>query len=272
MAAVAAESSDEPNAPHAPDLEQCVTEKMKGMKLPAKMTMCLTYQILQRPREKWSKGKEGTAPVSGTKIIVDQMAIAKFGTQIIVKNGKVVEQTYTSTEPSDVRRDKKIGYLWKNKDGTKVSISLLPRSLNDYWKSDDPKYSIFIKRERSTSTKEDPKWKTIKTLPKPPSASGSASSAYSSYYNNLDYRSLFDEPAPPMHYENGLQLAHVHGGQDGEYYNGLLVGGVVGGGSIVVLFVIFCIGLAFGMIICFGYQQKKALEERKKEDWRQDDV
>eukprot|EP01083_Nonionella_stella_P140863 432900_1 len=100
--------------------------------------------------------------------------------------------------------------------------------------------------------------------------------SHSGYYNNLDYRSLFDDSAPPIHhYENGLQLAQVHSNQhyeDGEYYNGLILGGVIGGGSIVAILVVFCVGLAFGMLICFGYQQKKALEERKKEDWRQDDV
>eukprot|EP01083_Nonionella_stella_P307374 1080050_1 len=38
----------------------------------------------------------------------------------------------------------------------------------------------------------------------------SSAAAHSGYYNDLDYRSLFDEPVPPIyHYENGLQLAQV---------------------------------------------------------------
>eukprot|EP01083_Nonionella_stella_P280197 953083_1 len=101
------------------------------------------------------------------------------------------------------------------------------------------------------------------------------SHAHSGYYNNLDYRSLFDDSAPLIHhYENELQLdpaysiAHY---EDGEYYNGLMLGGVIGGGSIVAILVVFCLGLAFGMLVCFGYQQKKSLEESKNEDWRQND-
>eukprot|EP01083_Nonionella_stella_P159618 520841_1 len=98
--------------------------------------------------------------------------------------------------------------------------------------------------------------------------------ARSDYYNNLDYQSLFDDSAPPIHhYESGLQLAQVHSNDhydlDGEYYNGLLLGGVIGGGSVVMILVIFCIGVAFGMVICFGYQTKKELEERKDMDLRQ---
>eukprot|EP01083_Nonionella_stella_P295508 1004330_1 len=38
-----------------------------------------------------------------------------------------------------------------------------------------------------------------------------------------------------------------------------------GGLASTLIVLVFCIGLAFGMLICFGYQQKKALEDRKKE-------
>eukprot|EP01083_Nonionella_stella_P290560 988667_1 len=103
----------------------------------------------------------------------------------------------------------------------------------------------------------------------------SSSSAYSGDYNYLDYRSLFDDPARPMdYYENELQLANVHSNahyEDSEYYNGLLLGGVIGGGSIMMILIVFCIGLAFGMVICFGYQKKKELEERKDIDLGQND-
>eukprot|EP01083_Nonionella_stella_P081692 225196_1 len=116
--------------------------------------------------------------------------------------------------------------------------------------------------------------KTYPTLKKTEAPVHVISKAHSGY-NNLDYRSLFDDSAPLIHhYENVLQLdppysiAHY---EDGEYYNGLMLGGVIGGGSIVAILVVFCLGLAFGMLVCFGYQQKKSLEESKNEDWRQND-
>eukprot|EP01083_Nonionella_stella_P208491 756598_1 len=60
------------------------------------------------------------------------------------------------------------------------------------------------------------------------------------------------EPYPyvPSHHE-------IHQGyNDYEFY-------VFGGAAIVSLFVIFCIGLAFGIVICWGCRQRKELEERK---------
>eukprot|EP01083_Nonionella_stella_P076844 209557_1 len=49
----------------------------------------------------------------------------------------------------------------------------------------------------------------------------------------------------------------------------LLIGGVVGASAVVIIILIFCIGLAFGMIIYWGYRQKRALDvKRKKEEMR----
>eukprot|EP01083_Nonionella_stella_P277783 944518_1 len=70
------------------------------------------------------------------------------------------------------------------------------------------------------------------------------------------------------HYIGGLD--HSHSRSYGEYHNGLLIGGVVGAGSIVMLLVVLCIGLAVGVLVCFVYQQKKELEERKEMNWRQE--
>eukprot|EP01083_Nonionella_stella_P233809 823401_1 len=51
----------------------------------------------------------------------------------------------------------------------------------------------------------------------------------------------------------------------------LLIGGVVGASAVVIIMLIFCLGLAFGMIIYWGYSQRRALDvKRKKEemhDW-----
>eukprot|EP01083_Nonionella_stella_P058314 152761_1 len=177
----------------------------------------------------------------------------KKGTEIIVKISAAIVQSYESEGGKD----------WKDKSGEKATSGTINRNLRTYYADDDGKgYRIFIRRlslPKPPATEGE--WKTIKTQPKSEAAAG----AHSGYSNNLDYRSLFDhdEPINSMHYENEFSLSHVHSnGQGGEYHNGLLVGGVIGGGSIVVLLVIFCIGLAFGMIICFGYHQKKALEER----------
>eukprot|EP01083_Nonionella_stella_P178124 628348_1 len=61
------------------------------------------------------------------------------------------------------------------------------------------------------------------------------------------------EPYPyvPSHHE-----IHDQGYNDYELY-------VFGGAVIVSLFLIFCIGLAFGIVICWGCRQRKELEERK---------
>eukprot|EP01083_Nonionella_stella_P087607 243792_1 len=59
--------------------------------------------------------------------------------------------------------------------------------------------------------------------------------------------------------------------ENGEYQNGLLIGGVIGGGSIAVLLVVLCVGLALGVLACFGYKQKKELDERNEQNWRQED-
>eukprot|EP01083_Nonionella_stella_P186833 685176_1 len=49
----------------------------------------------------------------------------------------------------------------------------------------------------------------------------------------------------------------------------LLIGGVVGASAVVIIMLIFCLGLAFGMIIYWGYSQKRALDvKRKKEEMR----
>eukprot|EP01083_Nonionella_stella_P151215 482886_1 len=44
----------------------------------------------------------------------------------------------------------------------------------------------------------------------------------------------------------------------------LLIGGVFGASAVVVIMLIFCLGLAFGMVIYWGYSQKRALDVQTK--------
>eukprot|EP01083_Nonionella_stella_P300688 1027912_1 len=47
----------------------------------------------------------------------------------------------------------------------------------------------------------------------------------------------------------------------------LLIGGVVGASAVVIIMLIFCLGLAFGMVICWGCSQQRALDvKREKEE------
>eukprot|EP01083_Nonionella_stella_P280377 953855_1 len=99
------------------------------------------------------------------------------------------------------------------------------------------------------------------------------------YYNNLNYDSA-------EHYENKLDGEHYV--DDSHSYrlplvrdhtgnvidvpgsgSSLLIGGVVGASAVVIIMLIFCLGLAFGMIIYWGYSQKRALDvKRQKEEMR----
>eukprot|EP01083_Nonionella_stella_P178146 628483_1 len=69
--------------------------------------------------------------------------------------------------------------------------------------------------------------------------------AKSEYYNELN---VFDD--------------------SGEYHDvsgsSMLIGGVVGASAVVVIMLIFCVGLACGMLIYWGLSQKKALDEKRK--------
>eukprot|EP01083_Nonionella_stella_P015118 42312_1 len=46
----------------------------------------------------------------------------------------------------------------------------------------------------------------------------------------------------------------------------LLIGGIVGASTIVVIMLVFCLGLTFGMVIYWGYSQKRALDVKRKEE------
>eukprot|EP01083_Nonionella_stella_P106052 305491_1 len=94
----------------------------------------------------------------------------------------------------------------------------------------------------------------------------SVASAKFDYYNELNV--MFDDS---FDYQHHGDIHSVHSLPFDDYKPGsessLLIGGVVGGSAVVIIMLIFCLGLAFGMIIYWGYSQKRALDvKRKKEE------
>eukprot|EP01083_Nonionella_stella_P258838 884227_1 len=88
------------------------------------------------------------------------------------------------------------------------------------------------------------------------------------YYNELNV--MFDDS---FDYQHHGDIHSVHSLPFDDYKPGsessLLIGGVVGGSAVVIIMLIFCLGLAFGMIIYWGYSQKRALDvKRQKEEMR----
>eukprot|EP01083_Nonionella_stella_P000479 1357_1 len=92
---------------------------------------------------------------------------------------------------------------------------------------------------------------------------------YDNYYNHE--LSVFDgsshyqyQPFDDHNRHMSLISGEYHGiGAPGSE-SSLLIGGVVGASSVVIIMLIFCLGLAFGMIIYWGYSQKRALDVQKK--------
>eukprot|EP01083_Nonionella_stella_P035625 97179_1 len=89
--------------------------------------------------------------------------------------------------------------------------------------------------------------------------------AIDEYLQNIETAKAkaFDDSFDYQYYDN-VQAEHslpVSGD-----YNDYLNSGVLGGAAIVVIFVVFCLGLAFGMVFCWGYTHKKALDEQKRKE------
>eukprot|EP01083_Nonionella_stella_P215584 775792_1 len=60
---------------------------------------------------------------------------------------------------------------------------------------------------------------------------------------------------------------NVEGGNDAfGSSSSMLIGGVVGASAVVVIMLIFCIGLAFGIVIYWGYSQKRTLDVKRRKD------
>eukprot|EP01083_Nonionella_stella_P267146 902741_1 len=113
--------------------------------------------------------------------------------------------------------------------------------------------------------------------------------ARSGYYNE---HNVFDDVDSSLYHHDGVYSASslpfddrnhyeqlINGGYNDVSGSGssesLLIGGVVGASAVIIIMLIFCLGLAFGMVIYWGYSQKKALDVNSKKgemrNWIEDD-
>eukprot|EP01083_Nonionella_stella_P116641 346728_1 len=115
--------------------------------------------------------------------------------------------------------------------------------------------------------------------------SGATGAANSEYYNELE---VFDDSFRyPHHSHHSLPFDgpnHYQPFISGEYndvsgsessFSSLFIGGVVGASAVVIILLVFCLGLVFGMSIYWGYSQKTALDVKRKKvemrNWIDDD-
>eukprot|EP01083_Nonionella_stella_P070103 187370_1 len=97
---------------------------------------------------------------------------------------------------------------------------------------------------------------------------------YNEYDNGIDdsygvYESQRSREVKAWAQEQEARGAHNVYGQDWKVKRSgspLLIGGVVGASSIIIIMVIFCLGLAFGMVIYWGYSQKRELERKRRKE------
>eukprot|EP01083_Nonionella_stella_P223597 796720_1 len=98
---------------------------------------------------------------------------------------------------------------------------------------------------------------------------------YNDYAPDLSHR---DNQYSPISRWNDVGIGHSlsfdplfsdHHSDVSRSDSSLLIGGAVGASAIVIIVLIFCLGLAFGMIVYWGYSQKRTLDvKRKKEEMR----
>eukprot|EP01083_Nonionella_stella_P260309 887721_1 len=104
----------------------------------------------------------------------------------------------------------------------------------------------------------------------PPDPSASASTSHLSEFN------VFDDSFRYQLYD-GTQSYSSQPFYDRNQYPGeyndvsgsgspMLIGGVVGASAVAVIILIFCIGLACGVVIYWGFTQKMALNEKKEKE------
>eukprot|EP01083_Nonionella_stella_P267147 902743_1 len=107
-----------------------------------------------------------------------------------------------------------------------------------------------------------------------------ADTAHSGHYNQLEFRNqqhvIHSAHSLPFSDHNHYQplISGEYNDVSGSESNPLLIGGVVGASAVVIIMLIFCLGVAFGMIFYWGYSQKRTLEEKKEKKemcWNQDD-
>eukprot|EP01083_Nonionella_stella_P139799 427231_1 len=95
--------------------------------------------------------------------------------------------------------------------------------------------------------------------------------AHSGYYNEMNgLLNVFDDSFPYQHDHSVHSLSFDHRNNDVSGSGSpLLIGGVIGASSVIIIMLIFCLGLAFGLAIYWGYSQKRALQrKRTKEEIR----
>eukprot|EP01083_Nonionella_stella_P239848 839069_1 len=103
-------------------------------------------------------------------------------------------------------------------------------------------------------------------------------------YSDMYYHSSFGESVGDQYDDYSKQstpfqphqqfndLNHYNPLISGEYNDAsgsessLLIGGVVGASAVVIIMLIFCLGLAFGMVIYWGYSQKRSLDVKRSKD------
>eukprot|EP01083_Nonionella_stella_P185843 678823_1 len=88
-----------------------------------------------------------------------------------------------------------------------------------------------------------------------------------------DSDDLYDDEADGIYAHHSLHVDdpnHFHSLISGKYNDDVsgsgsyyLIGGVVGASSVIIIMLIFCLGLTFGMIIYWGYSQKRALDVKR---------
>eukprot|EP01083_Nonionella_stella_P037077 101119_1 len=87
---------------------------------------------------------------------------------------------------------------------------------------------------------------------------------YDSLYLDIDSKDVREDSDEQYDGEHSrVYYAHLHRLPYDKYqndWNGFVVGGLFGGTTIVVIVLVFCIGLACGMISCRGYKHHKGLE------------
>eukprot|EP01083_Nonionella_stella_P027084 74506_1 len=98
-------------------------------------------------------------------------------------------------------------------------------------------------------------------------------SASAGYYNSYSFENRYQPFDDHMYHHNKpLIRGQYHDASGSE--SSLVIGGVVGASSVVIIMLIFCLGLAFGMLIYCGYSQKRELERKGRKEamhWIEDE-
>eukprot|EP01083_Nonionella_stella_P022855 63168_1 len=81
----------------------------------------------------------------------------------------------------------------------------------------------------------------------------------------------YDDVFMPKTNAKVIKFEYGENNLENDWMNGFITGGLMGGSAIIVLILVFCIGVALGLVTYWGYTQKKALEESKDQDMYHND-